>query len=297
MVRGVRAAAWPLALLVSSCAAIAQLDGDSEGGPTRARRRELIQFAPAPESEQRFACTLSGELKVPFWGSHGMDGTWTMTRKVLEVDADGDQIRASMTFDSGTCKVAGTTATIAKQPPLMCIYDTRHRLLQMDPTDIPPDTHGMDGDDIITLSGILVLLCETVPYHVRSAKVGTEWVDDYECRDVNDRRVRVSGTSRLVAFVDDVDRRVGVIESRLQIPVTGSVAGAHLIGRLECRVLSEVYVDDGHLRYRDMLAEGTLAAGTANVDVDDLHTTLAVMSAEGTAAKPLYAAPAGTRGD
>lgn len=297
MVRGERGAFWPLALVVLSCVAVAQPDGDSEGGAVRARRRELIRFAPAPDSEQHFDCTLSGELKVPFWGSHGMDGTWTMTRKVLDVDANGDQIRTSMTFDSGTCKVAGTTATIAKQPPLVCIYDTRHRLLQMDPTDIPPDTHGMDGDDIITLSGILVLLCETVPYHVRSAKVGTEWVDDYECRDVNGRRVRVSGTSVLVAFVDDGDRRVGVIESKLQIPVTGGVAGAHLIGRLECHVLSEVYVDDGQLRYRDMLAEGTLAAGTANVDVDDLHTTLAAVSAEGNAVKPLYNAPVGAHED
>jgi len=291
MVRGRCAAIGPLALIVLSCVAVAQPDDGSERGPTRVRRRELIQFAPAPESDQHFACTLSGELKVPFWGSHGMDGTWTMTRKVLEVDADRQRIRASMTFDSGTCKVAGTTATIAQQPPLMCTYDTRHRLLQIDPTDIPPAAHGMDGDDIITLSGILVLLCETVPYHVRSAGVGTRWVDDYECLDVNGRRVRVSGTSRLVAFVDDGDRRAGVIESKLQIPVTGNVAGAHLIGRLECHVLSEVYVDDGSLRYRDMLAEGTLAAGTADVEVDDLHTTLAVIPPKGDAARALYTAP------
>jgi len=283
MVRGVRAAVWPLALVVCSCAAVAQPDADADGGPTRARRRESIRFVPTPDSEYHYACTLSGELKVPFWGSHGMDGTWTMTRKALEADTDNDRVQASMTFDSGTCKVAGTTATIAKQPPLICTYDTRHRLLQIDPTEIPADTHGMDGDDIITLSGILVLLCETVPYHVRSARVGTEWVDEYECIDVNDRRVRVSGTSELVAFVDDGDRRVGVIESKLQIPVTGNVAGAHLIGRLECHVLSEVYVDDGSLRYRDMLGEGTLAAGTANVDVDDLHTTLAAMSPDGDA--------------
>jgi len=291
LVRRLRVAIGPLALAVLSCAAIAQPGDDPDSGDGRQRRRESIRFAPAPDSEDHFACTLSGELKVPFWGSHGMDGTWTMTRKALEADAENDEVRASMTFDSGTCKVAGTTATIAKQPPLMCTYDTRHRLLKIDPSEIPPATHGMDGDDIITLSGILVLLCETVPYHVRSARVGTTWTDDYDCVDVNDRRVRVSGTSELVAFVDDGDRRVGVIESKLQIPVTGNVAGAHLIGRLECHVLTEVYVDSGSLRYRDMLAEGTLAAGTANVDVDDLHTTLALVPPEGDAVRALYTAP------
>lgn len=284
---------WIVTALVSAAGLCAsQPDEAAETAPARLRRREPIRFNPPPDCEHRFACAISGQLKASFWGRHQVRGEATMLRKVLLVDPANDLVRISTGLESGTCRVDNTAKRVGGEPPLLCDFDSRHRLLRVGKSGDPVDTEEVSAASILDLGSVMMFLFYSVPFHVRTAGVGTAWDAEYSCIDVNGNSVTLSGSHELVAFMFEGSRRVAVIRSDLQIPVYGKINQYRLSGTLQCKVISEVYVDCGGLRYRDSLGAGTLKASggiiSVDVDVSDLRNTLRLILPTGRPAEPLF---------
>lgn len=279
-----------LVLLSSLCAG--QSDEGVAGAPARLRRREPIRFNPPPDCEHRFVCAITGQLKASFWGRHRVRGEAVMLRKVLHVDPAGDLVRISTGLESGTCQVDDTVKQVGGEPPLICEFDSRHRLLRVSKSGDPAGTEEVSPASILDLGSVMMFLFYSVPFHVRTAGVGTAWDAEYACVDVNESAVTLSGSHELIAFMFEGDRRVAVIRSDLQIPVYGKINQYRLSGTLQCKVISEVYVDCGGLRYRDSVGAGTLKASggiiSVDVDVTDLRNTLRLVLPTGQPAGPLY---------
>ncbi|HOS93767.1 MAG TPA: hypothetical protein PLQ54_10675 [Armatimonadota bacterium] len=284
---------WMVAALVSVCGVCAsQPDEAAEAAPTRLRRREPIRFNPPPDCEHRFACAVSGQLKASFWGRHRVRGEAVMLRKVLEVDPARDLVQVSTGLESGICRVDDTAKQVGGEPPLICDFDARHRLLRVSKSGDPAGTEEVASASILDLGSVMMFLFYSVPFHVRTAGVGTAWDAEYSCVDVNGDAVTLSGSHELIAFMFEGGRRVAVIRSDLQIPVYGKINRYRLSGTLQCKVISEVYVDCGGLRYRDSVGAGTLKASggiiSVDVDVSDLRNTLRLILPNGSPAEPLY---------
>ncbi len=264
-------------------------DAPEPRGP--ARRREEIVYALEVGTEDRYLWEASGDFKATGQGTQRVDLTATMVREVIGTDDEG--ITTIRTYVAeGEANVKPNVTDLAQCLPLVAKFDARHRLQSVEEEDGPKakdDMARMARD----LSSVVMYVFYSVPFHVRSARVGTDWEDECEIIDVKGRMLRLSGIHELIAFHYDGPRRVAVIESTCLIPVRGEIAGYKIAGKAECEVLSEVYIDTGALRYRRAVTNAELAARggvlSGHVWLDDLGTTIRLLGPDGKPAEPLHA--------
>jgi len=221
------------------------------------RRREDITYRPTIEERQDFDCRLIGSMEALILGKESLNAKATILSKATAQNADGT-VRVAYKIVDGLCDIGGKQKTVGKKDTILYAdFDPRHQMLKVEnanSTEVPED----GKKDKLDLGTILLYVCTSVAFHERSMGEGTHWSAEYQTIDANGRKLRMSGEHDLVEFLPDGDRRVAVIHSVLTIPVMGKAGSFDVAGKLDCDVLSEVYVDTGELRYRRAVCSGTL---------------------------------------
>ena len=259
-------------------------DAQGAASARRERRRENIEYRPPVGAEYALAASMKGEV-----AGSDISAESAFHTIVERIDKDG-LVYARMHLTPGKCQAGSGVYDTDTGAEWMAVFDSRH-ILQRVELITPPREGQVGADEVLDLASVMMYVFFSVAYHVRSAGVGTVWNADYSTIDMNGRKLYVHEKSRLVRFLWEGDRRVALIESTCDVPIRARLRGVQVAGTVNSRIVSEVYVDTGEIRYRRSVGDGPLTARaggfSVDIDVDDLVSVLRATTPDGRPVEPL----------